>query len=69
MGMFGPFLLCGDGDHSGASVGGGCVRVEGCCVVGGGVCCDHGLAHGVEERCSSAGSEIVGKSEYFECCC
>ena len=38
-------------------------------MVGGGVCCNHGLAHGVEKRCSSPRSEIVGKGEDLECCC
>ena len=67
--VVGPFFLRGDGDCSGASVGGGCFRVFWCRVVGGGVCCDHGLAHGVEEQCSSPRSEIVGKGEDLECCC
>ena len=50
-------------------MGGGYIRVFWCCVVGGGVCCDHGMAHGVKKRCSTPGTNVVDVGEDLEGCC
>ena len=58
-----PFLFRGDGDCSGAGVCRECVLVLWCRVVGGSVCRNHGLSHGVEEGFPSTRSEVIGEGE------
>ena len=58
-----PFFTRGDGCSGGSGVCRKCVRVLWCCVMGCGVCRNHGLSHGVEERFSSTRSEVIGESE------
>ena len=58
-----PVMLRGDGNWSGAGVCRGCVLVLWCRVVGGSVCRNRGLTHGVEKEFPSSRAEVIGEGE------